>query len=204
GIRAPFAHVNDELEQPGAVGAIASRARTLGVETVVIALPRELTASDGGRFRMVGPESLAEVDAIAARLERTARAFASEGLRFAYHNHHVEFIAPPDAPEVVPFDRIAARTDPELVGLELDLAWLAAAGRDPIEYLERYRGRVVACHLKDFRAPADGAPPADPAASLVEPGAGAIDFGRVLAAMRAGGVRHGFIEIDVTPDPLGA
>src|SRR5690606_16321767 len=35
GIRAPFAHVNDELEQPGAVGAIASRARTLGVETVV-------------------------------------------------------------------------------------------------------------------------------------------------------------------------
>lgn len=203
GLVAPFAHVGDELEDPRSLAAIAAHAHALGVETAVLALPREFTSMRDGRFEMVGPSSVAILDRLAVRLERAGRAFREQGLAFAYHNHHVEFMPPPDAPDVVPFDFLLERVPAGAMALELDIGWLAAAGRDPVRDLEAQRGRVVACHLKDFRDAAPGAQ-APPQASLVEPGAGRVDFAAVLAAMRAGGVRHGFIEIDVTPDPLGA
>jgi len=42
-----------------------------------------------------------------------------------------------------------------------------------------------------------------PQRKLVAPGSGSIDFAGVLAAMRETGVAHGFIEVDVSDDPLG-
>lgn len=206
GLPAPLAHVSDEFGDAESVAAIAERARVLGVGTVVIALPSELVATRDGRSQMAGPTSVAQLDGIAARLERAGRAFREHGLGFAYHNHHVEFMAPPDAPSLVPLDYLLERVDPAAMALELDVGWAAAAEQDAVAYLDRYRGRVVACHLKDFRdgAGAEGADAAELQARLVEPGAGGVDFAAVLSAMRAGGVPHGFIEIDATPDPQGA
>jgi hypothetical protein len=43
-----------------------------------------------------------------------------------------------------------------------------------------------------------------PQRKLVEPGAGTIDFAAVLAARNETGVAHGFIEIDVADDLMGA
>jgi sugar phosphate isomerase/epimerase len=94
-----------------------------------------------------------------------------------------------------------ANTDPALVKIELDLGWLAVAGVDPVEYLHRYAGRVIACHMKDYAPDLE----ADIVQrKLVEPGAGTIDFAAVLAAMDETGVAHSFIEIDISDDPLGA
>jgi sugar phosphate isomerase/epimerase len=42
-----------------------------------------------------------------------------------------------------------------------------------------------------------------PQRQLVAPGAGSIDFAAVLDAMNETGVAHGFIEVDVSDDPLG-
>jgi len=42
-----------------------------------------------------------------------------------------------------------------------------------------------------------------PQRKLVPPGAGSVDFAAVLAAMRETGVQHGFIEVDVSDDPIG-
>ena len=206
GLSAPLAHVNDEFGDAEGVAAIAARARVLGAGTVVIALPSELVATRDGRSQMAGPTSVAQLDGIAARLERAGRAFREHGLGFAYHNHHVEFMAPPDAPSLVPLDYLLERVDPAAMALELDVGWAAAARQDAVLYLERYRDRVVACHLKDFRdgAGAEGADAAELQARLVEPGAGGVDFAAVLSAMRASSVPHGFIEIDATPDPQGA
>src|SRR5690606_22353184 len=112
GLSAPLAHVNDEFGDAESVAAIAERARVLGVGTVVIALPSELVATRDGRSQMAGPTSVAQLDGIAARLERAGRAFREHGLGFAYHNHHVEFMAPPDAPSLVPLDYLLERVDP--------------------------------------------------------------------------------------------
>jgi sugar phosphate isomerase/epimerase len=93
-----------------------------------------------------------------------------------------------------------SNTDPNLVKIELDVGWLATAGVDPVAYLRKYAGRVIACHLKDY----DPAITSDvPQRKLVPPGAGTIDFAPVLAAMSETGVTHGFIEVDVSDDPLG-
>src|SRR6202008_3754549 len=91
-------------------------------------------------------------------------------------------------------------TAPQLVKIELDIGWLATAGVDPVAYLRRHAGRVIACHLKDY----DPKIQSDvPQRKLVAPGAGTIDFAAVLAGMRGPGVPHGFIAVDVSDDALG-
>jgi sugar phosphate isomerase/epimerase len=190
GIRVPISHVGGELTN---TAAIADIARTLGLEAVCVALPSEFSGPGG----MVAAQSRAQLDALAEKLNRAGREYRDRGLTFGYHNHHVEFI-PVDG--VVPYDYLMSNTDPAVVKIELDLGWVAAAGADPVAYLRRHAGRVIACHLKDY----DAKIATDvPQRKLVPPGSGTIDFAAVLAAMNETGVRHGFIEVDVSDDPLG-
>jgi sugar phosphate isomerase/epimerase len=194
GIRVPIAHVGGDLANAAAIGAIA---RTLGVEALVVALPSEFSEMRDGRFTMVPAKSRAQLDGLAAKLDRVGREYGDQGLTFGYHNHHIEFER---VDGVVPYDYLMSRTDPNLVKIELDVGWLAAAGVDPVAYLRRHAGRVIACHLKDY----DASIATDvPQRQLVAPGAGSIDFATVLDAMNETGVAHGFIEVDVSDDPLG-
>jgi sugar phosphate isomerase/epimerase len=195
GIRVPLSHVGGALTN---VSAIAEIAHTLGITTLAVALPSEFSQVRDGRFSMVGAESLAQMGRLAERLNETGREYKANGLGFGYHNHQVEFL---EVEDTVPYEYLMANTDPELVKIELDIGWLAVAGVDPVEYLHRYAGRVIACHMKDY-APAIATD--IPQRKLVEPGAGTIDFAAVLAAMDETGVAHAFVEIDVSDDPLGA
>jgi sugar phosphate isomerase/epimerase len=190
GIRVPISHVGGNLTN---TAAIADVAKTLGLEAVCVALPSEFSGPGG----MVPAKSRAQLDALAEKLNRVGREYRDRGLTFGYHNHHIEFV-PVDG--VVPFDYLMSHTDPALVKIELDIGWLATAGMDPVTHLRRHSGRVIACHLKDYdpRVATDV-----PQRKLVPPGSGSIDFAAVLAAMRETGVRHGFIEVDVSDDPLG-
>ncbi len=194
GIRVPISHIGGALTN---TAAIADIARALGIETLVVALPSEFSGLRDGRFTMVPAESRAQLDALAAKLNRTGREYRDRGLKFGYHNHHIEFTK---VDGIVPYDYLMANTDPELVKIELDVGWLATAGVDPVEYLRRHAGRVIACHLKDY---APDIATDVPQRKLVAPGAGTIDFAAVLAAMRATGVTHGYIEVDVSDDPMG-
>jgi sugar phosphate isomerase/epimerase len=195
GIAVPLSHVGGALTN---VPAISELAHALGIGTLVVALPSEFSRTDDGRFSRVGAQSLEQMARLAERLNQAGRDYRANGLGFGYHNHHIEFL---EVEETVPFEYLMANTDPELVKIELDVGWLAVAGVDPVEYLHRYAGRVIGCHLKDY-APALETDTLD--RKLVEPGAGTIDFGAVLAAMDETGVAHGFVEIDVSDDPLGA
>src|SRR5262245_10804046 len=190
GIRVPISHIGGGLTN---TAAIADIARTLGLEAVCVALPSEFSGAGG----MVPARDRAQLDALAEKLNRVGREYRERGLTFGYHNHHIEFV-PVDG--VVPYDYLMSNTDPNLVKIELDIGWLATAGVDPVTYLRRHSGRVIACHLKDYdpRVATDV-----PQRKLVPPGAGTIDFAAVLAAMRETGVQHGFIEVDVSDDPLG-
>jgi len=190
GIHVPISHIGGDLTN---TAAIAEVARTLGVGTVVVALPSEFSGPRG----MVAAQSRAQLDTLAAKLTRVGREYREQGLAFGYHNHHVEFMP---VEGVVPYDYLLSNTDAELVKIELDVGWLATAGADPVAYLRRHAGRVIACHLKDY-APAIVTDV--PQRKLVAPGSGSIDFAGVLAAMRETGVAHGFIEVDVSDDPLG-
>ena len=72
---------------------------------------------------------------------------ADEGLRLAWHNHDFEFLALADGS--YPIEHILT----EGVLWEADLAWIARAGADPAEWLERYGAKLVSVHVKDI-APA--------------------------------------------------
>jgi sugar phosphate isomerase/epimerase len=190
GIRVPISHIGGALTHTAAIGEIA---RALGIGTVVVALPSEFSGPRG----MVPAQSRAQLDALAEKLNGVGRDYRAQDLVFGYHNHHVELMP---VEGVVAYDYLMSNTDPALVKIELDVGWLATAGADPVAYLRRYAGRVIACHLKDY-APAVATDV--PQRKLVAPGAGTIDFAAVLDAMNETGVSHGFIEVDVSDDPLG-
>ncbi len=190
GIRVPISHIGGNLANTAAIAEIA---RSLGAEALCVALPSEFSGPGG----MVPAQSRAQLDSLAEKLNRVGREYRDLGLTFGYHNHHVEFTR---VDGVVPYDYLRSNTDPSFVKIELDVGWLATAGVDPVAYVRRHAGRVIACHLKDY-APSIASDV--PQRKLVAPGAGTIDFAALLAAMRETGVPHGFIEVDVSDDPLG-
>ena len=73
---------------------------------------------------------------------------AAAGLLFTYHNHWYE-------PQIHNgssiLEKILEATDPNEVALELDIAWVAAAGRDPAEFIEKYGSRIAQIHFKDIK-----------------------------------------------------
>lgn len=79
-------------------------------------------------------------------LNEIGKAFAEEGMDFAYHNHDFEF--QPFAGATL-FDMIFENTDPELVKMELDCYWTVVSGKDPKAIIEKYRNRIVSLHVKD-------------------------------------------------------
>jgi sugar phosphate isomerase/epimerase len=113
------------------------------------------------------PSSAAEARAAAELVaDRAARA-EEVGLRYGFHNHWAE---------LEPFDGVTAlELIAELpVWLELDLGWVWWAGADPVELLERYRGRTPLVHVKDIRARGSR--------DFTTVGDGGVGYGRVLPA----------------------
>jgi sugar phosphate isomerase/epimerase len=82
-------------------------------------------------------------------LNRKAAALQRLGLRFAYHNHNLEF-APLGNSNAMAL--LLQNTDPKLVGFEMDAGWVASAGVDPAALLSQYPGRFTAMHVKDMKA----------------------------------------------------
>ena len=74
------------------------------------------------------------------------------GLQYAYHNHNLEFRKFGD---VTAYDTLLSSTDPQLVKMEMDCGWVAAAGYDPVAYLDKFPDRFRLLHIKAFKS---GAP----------------------------------------------
>ena len=115
------------------------------------------------------------------------------GIQFAYHNHNFEFA---NLGGVVPYyDIFLKDLESELVALELDCFWATKAGEDPVEIFNKYPGRFHLLHLKDMAV--DNTPYFDiQKDDIISVGEGLIDFKRILAAGKIGGVKYGFVEDD--------
>lgn len=105
------------------------------------------------------------------------------GIRFGFHNHQIEF---QEINGRVPYDLLLENTDPKLVTFELDIAWITAAGKDPVAYFRKYPGRFEVWHLKDLT----------PEKQDATMGEGIIDFKPILAEARTAGMQCWFIEQD--------
>jgi sugar phosphate isomerase/epimerase len=157
-------------------------ARTLGMERLYVPylMPAD-RPTDGAGWRAFG-----------ARLEAAGAPIRAAGFGFGWHNHDFEFL--PTADGAIPQAEILAGGP----GLEweMDVAWVIRGGADPLEWLDRYKGRVTAAHVKDI-APA-GQNAAEDGWSDV--GHGTVAWAAILPALRAAGVQHFVMEHDNPAD----
>jgi len=93
-------------------------------------------------------ESVAAVEAAAARLATLADDLAERGMTLHYHNHDHEYT---DLGEETGFDAFLDETE---FGIELDLGLALAAGDDVVERLRSLGDRSRLVHLKDYDAAA--------------------------------------------------
>jgi sugar phosphate isomerase/epimerase len=106
------------------------------------------------------------------------------GLQYMYHNHDFEF-AKIDGNRTIQ-DVLMQETDPGLVKFEMDMFWVVHGGGDIFDYLTRYPGRFIACHIKDRTV--DG--------KMVNVGEGVIDWKAAIAKANDVGIEYYFVEHD--------
>jgi sugar phosphate isomerase/epimerase len=121
---------------------------------------------------------------------KSAETCKQSGIQFGYHNHDFEFVA---IDGQVPYDILLKQTDPKLVQMELDLYWVSFAGKDPVQLFKQNPGRFPMWHVKDMEKSAQR--------SFAEVGTGSIDFQRIFNAAKTAGLKHYFVEQDVTKRP---
>lgn len=146
---------------------------------------------------------------IADAYNTAAAAAKKHGIQFCYHNHNFEFYPRQDAGGKTPMDILLESCDPKLVKIELDLCWISAAGKDPLEYFHRYPGRFPLVHLKGLRKVPASSPDPTPIAQvlpdLTDVGHDdVVDWKRIFAKAKEAGIRHYFVEHDVPKDAFAS
>ncbi len=179
GLTAPAAHLTVE-DFEGGWRTTVSAARTLGIEYLVLAwidAEQRKTLDDFRRW--------------AERFNEYGKAAREAGFKFAYHNHATE-LTPIDGQ--IPYDILLGETDPAVVGFEMDIYWVLEGDGNPLSYFATWPGRFSLLHLKGRSA--DG--------SMVDVGAGSVDWAAIFAHAKQAGVRHGFVEHDDATDPFAS
>jgi sugar phosphate isomerase/epimerase len=126
----------------------------------------------------------------AEQMNRIGKLAKQADIRFGYHNHNMEFRS---YNGVVAFDEILRLTDPSLVTIELDIAWVVTGGADPQRYLREHASRIELLHVKEVRKDLK-VMTEKLQAQTTELGNGKIDWPTLFAAMDAKRVRHYFVE----------
>lgn len=165
------------------VDAVVAFNKAIGNNVIVVPyLPEEERPTDAAGWVTLGEEL--------AGLNEKLKA---EGMTLAYHNHDFE-MAQFDGRTALEIMMEAAGED---VMAELDLAWVARGGLDPVEYLGRFDDRVFAVHAKDNAPEGE----AEDERGFKALGQGTLDWATILPAADAAGVDWYIIEHD---QPLDA
>lgn len=149
----------------------------------------DLNARTGGTWICVSriPERLKSrerLDSYIAELREMSRELEEIGQKLCFH---------PVSADFAPFDGVEQPVEyllehmPEL-SICFDLYHLHKTGRNMIQYLQKYAGRVIMVHFKDYRMRDDGTE------ELVPAGQGVIDWTGVVDACRETGVQYAFAE----------
>lgn len=105
--------------------------KTLGCNRLIIAMDARGASKEGSA------ELAKELSAIAAKL-------GGQGMKLGYHNHEQEMLGAKDQTN---WDLLANNTPKDFI-LQQDVGWTTYAGKDPIEFVNKYPGRTVTTHYK--------------------------------------------------------
>jgi sugar phosphate isomerase/epimerase len=122
---------------------------------------------------------------VARSLDEIGQRCREAGLQLSYHNHSFEFVQFDGA---YALDMMLENCGAENVHSELDTYWVKHGGADPVDYINKYAGRIDILHLKDM---AD-----DEEQSFAEVGSGILNWPAIDGAARAAGIRYYCVEQD--------
>jgi sugar phosphate isomerase/epimerase len=106
------------------------------------------------------------------------------GMQLGFHNHNFEV---KQLEGVLIYDALMARFDPKLVKMQFQVA-VISEGFEAATFFNKYPGRFLSMHLADW-SPAEK--------KAVPIGQGIVDWKKLFAAAKTGGVKNYFVEMDV-------
>jgi len=136
--------------------------------------------------------TLEEVKSSIDILNKTGEACQKAGIAFAYHNHDMEFTT---VEGKVPYDLLLNETDALTVKMELDLAWVTKAHKNPVDLFKKNPGRFPLWHVKDI---------AKDLTTLKPVGEGVVPFKEIFGHTTMAGMKHFFVEHDMPADPFAS
>jgi sugar phosphate isomerase/epimerase len=148
-------------------------ARELGLKQMVVA-----------SFGIKEGSPLADWTKAAATMNRIGEQTKKAGIQAAFHNHHGEFAK---AGDTLIYDHLLTQLDPALVKLQFQVA-VVNIGFHAADYMKKYPGRFVSLHLADWSATEK---------KTVPIGQGLVDWKKLFAAAKKGGVRNYFVEMNL-------
>ena len=120
-----------------------NKIKYLNIKHAIIPAPKAIPDKDFQEFFNLDESEWIQ---FAREISRYIKIFNDHGLTLGYHNHSFEFLKLPNGK--YPMELILDQD--ENLKFEIDLGWTTAGKANPVEWIERYKNRIIACHLKDF------------------------------------------------------
>lgn len=177
GLKTPTAHIGIDRFRDDA-GAVARLAKDFDIDLVIIPF---VTPDER-------PQTADDWQAFGQELSRHQQTLAGEGTALAWHNHDFEVVKLADG--TFPIDHILGAA-PNLKW-QVDIGWIEWAGEDAAAWIDKYRDRVVALHLKDLAPKGENADEDGQA----DVGHGVLDWNKLMPAIQSQDVRYLVIEHD--------
>lgn len=130
--------------------------------------------------------------ALGKRLEDASKPFRDAGYEFGWHNHDFEFQALPDGS--FPHD-LLFEAAPSL-SWEMDVAWVVRGGADPFKWIDLYKHRISAVHVKDIAREGENRDED----GWADVGYGVVDWKALIPVLKSTSARHFIIEHDNPSD----
>jgi sugar phosphate isomerase/epimerase len=145
-----------------------------------LGLTQMLVASLGG------PKSptMDDVKRAADEYNKIAEKAAAAGIQQGLHNEDFE-CSTVDGKRT--YDVLFSLLDPKLVKFQFQVSTIAQ-GFDAAEYLTKYPGRFISMHVQGWSAKTK---------KIVPVGQGTLDWKKIFAAAKVGGVKNYFVEMDL-------
>ncbi|MGD1101042.1 MAG: TIM barrel protein, partial [Terriglobia bacterium] len=105
------------------------------------------------------------------------------GIQLGFHNHNHEF---KEIDGVLIYDELMKKLDPKLVKMQFQVA-VISLGYEAATYLTKYPGHFISLHLVDWSTAEK---------KTVPIGKGSIDWKKLFAAAKTGGIKNYFVEMD--------
>ena len=115
----------------------------LNIRHAIIPAPKAIPRKDFQEFFNLNESEWVQ---FGKEISEYIKIFQDQGLTLGYHNHSFEFLKLPNGK--YPIELILDQD--ENLKFEIDLGWTTAGKTNPIDWIEKYKNRIIACHLKDF------------------------------------------------------